>query len=164
MENSAIIKVKESQSQERTKISMGISDKIEAFITELMRDEKEMAEFGRNDLANIFGCVPSQINYVIATRFSADKGYLVESRRGGGGYIKIRKINLGDASDVIAGIGNGCDYHTAKRLISYLFEIGKIEEQTANVLLGAISDRALVLASNKDEIRADILKNAILNI
>ncbi|MBQ7985636.1 MAG: CtsR family transcriptional regulator, partial [Clostridia bacterium] len=64
---------------------MGISDRIESFIIELMKDEAEYAEFGRNELAQIFGCVPSQINYVISTRFNPEKGYTVESQRGGGG-------------------------------------------------------------------------------
>ena len=65
---------------------MALSDKIESFIIELLKDEDaNWLEIGRNELAGIFNCVPSQINYVISTRFSPEKGYYVESRRGGGG-------------------------------------------------------------------------------
>ena len=98
---------------------MGISDKIEAFIMELMKED--YAEFGRNELADIFGCVPSQINYVISTRFNPEKGYSVESRRGGGGYIKIRRVALGGLGDVISGIGESCDFSKARTVIEYLY-------------------------------------------
>lgn len=143
---------------------MGISDKIEAFITELMHDEREFAEFGRNELADIFGCVPSQINYVISTRFSPERGYMVESRRGGGGYIRIRKINLGETADVIAGIGDRCDFETGKMIIKYLYKTKILNKQSANILLGAISERSLSCCESKDRVRASILKNALLNI
>lgn len=143
---------------------MGISDKIEAFITELMRGNSDSAEFGRNELADIFGCVPSQINYVISTRFSPERGYIVESRRGGGGYIKIRRIELGDTGDVIAGIGSLCDYERAKVILKYLFDTDRITAQTANLLLVAVSDKALSGAENKAKVRADIIKNVLLNI
>ena len=74
---------------------MGLSDKIEAFITELLKeDSSEWLELRRNELASIFGCAPSQINYVISTRFSPEHGYIVESRRGGGGYLKIKQLLL----------------------------------------------------------------------
>ncbi len=144
---------------------MGISDKIEAFIIELMKDENDFAEFGRNELADIFNCVPSQINYVISTRFSPEKGYAVESRRGGGGYIKIRKVNLGSSSDVIAGIGDSCDEDTAKSLINYLYKVGTLERQSAQILLSVLSDRSLSSCyAQRDKIRADILKNTIVNL
>lgn len=73
---------------------MGKSDKIEAFILELIkREEDEWTKIQRNELAQIFNCVPSQINYVISTRFSPERGYTVETRRGGGGYVLIRRSN-----------------------------------------------------------------------
>ena len=73
-------------------IKMGMSDRIESFILELLKDSDDWLEIGRNELASVFNCVPSQINYVISTRFNSDKGYIVESRRGGGGYLKIKRI------------------------------------------------------------------------
>ena len=73
---------------------MGMSDRIEAFIIELMRQEQEdWLRIQRNELAQLFGCVPSQINYVISTRFGPDKGYIVESRRGGGGCVMIKRAD-----------------------------------------------------------------------
>ena len=71
---------------------MGVSDRIEAFILELLKDDEDFIEIGRNELASVFNCVPSQINYVISTRFTSDKGYLVESKRGGGGCLKIKIV------------------------------------------------------------------------
>lgn len=144
---------------------MGISDKIEAFIMELMKDEADYAEFGRNELADIFGCVPSQINYVISTRFSPEKGYSVESRRGGGGYIKIRKVSLGNASDIISLIGKSCDMPTAKSAITYLYKNGELSEQSARILLSAVSDNAIALPNpQRDILRANILKNALCEL
>lgn len=144
---------------------MGISDKIEAFIMELMKDDADYAEFGRNELADIFGCVPSQINYVISTRFSPEKGYSVESRRGGGGYIKIRKVSLGDVGDIISLIGKSCDMPTAKSAIAYLYKSGRLSEQSAHLLLAAISDNAIALPNpQRDILRANILKNALCEL
>ena len=78
-----MLKVREGQ---KVVIKMAMSDRIEAFITELLKEEmSDGIELGRNELASIFNCVPSQINYVISTRFNPEKGYIVESRRGGGG-------------------------------------------------------------------------------
>lgn len=143
---------------------MGMSDKIEAFITELMKNESDYAEFGRNELADLFGCVPSQINYVISTRFSPEKGYCVESRRGGGGYIKIRRLRLDGAADVIAGINDGCTEKEARSVIEQLYGSGFLERQSAKVLLAACSDKALASVPDKDRLRSDIIKTAVTNL
>ena len=71
---------------------MRLSDSIEQFIKDLLKEESTEVELKRNELAEYFGCAPSQINYVLATRFSPDHGYLTESRRGGGGYIRIVRV------------------------------------------------------------------------
>lgn len=73
---------------------MKISDLIEEFIKDLFEDGNELIEIQRNDLAEHFNCVPSQINYVISTRFTPNNGYYVESKRGGGGSIKIKRLNI----------------------------------------------------------------------
>lgn len=140
---------------------MGLSDRIEAFINELMRDEENYAEFGRNELADIFGCVPSQINYVISTRFNQQKGYLVESRRGGGGYIRISRVDICNPNEKI---GSDCDYKTAQEVVNQLFVNNKISGETAKAILAAVSDKSLEKADKKKELRADILKNIILNV
>lgn len=145
---------------------MGISDKIEAFITELMKeDENEWIELRRNELASIFNCVPSQINYVISTRFNSDHGYAVESRRGGGGYLRIRRIDTGDSNPVytvIQSIRNSIDYPSAKKHIIYLTNINAIDKRLANVILSAVCDSSLTIPQpHKDILRANILKNAL---
>ena len=73
---------------------MRMSDVIEEFIKDLFDDNNEYIEIQRNELAEKFNCVPSQINYVISTRFRPSQGYYVESKRGGGGHIRIKKINI----------------------------------------------------------------------
>ena len=138
---------------------MGLSDRIEAFICELLREDDDFAEFGRNELAGIFGCVPSQINYVISTRFNEKNGYLVESRRGGGGYIRISRL---DGKDIE--IGEACDYKTAELLVKRLLTMQRISKQTARAVLASVTDRVLEDAPKKDELRAKILKNVIINL
>lgn len=145
---------------------MGISDRIEAFITELLKeDENDWIELRRNELAAIFNCVPSQINYVISTRFNANHGYVVESRRGGGGYLKIRKLDTGDDNpifSVLKSIPLSLDYPSAKKHIIYLSNQNAIDTKTANVILSTVSDTSLTISQpQKDILRANILKNAL---
>ena len=75
-------------------IKMAISDNVAAYILDLLLNDEVIAEIQRNELAGILGCVPSQINYVITSRFTPEQGYIVESRRGGGGYIRIIRRNI----------------------------------------------------------------------
>lgn len=143
---------------------MGISDRIEAFITELLKDEDDWLELKRNELASVFGCVPSQINYVISTRFNPEHGYAVESRRGGGGYLRIRRIGSGENPivKVIAQMGESLDYPTAKAYVSYLVNEGAADEKYAQIALSAVSDNSLTIAQpEKDRLRAKILKNIL---
>lgn len=144
---------------------MGISDRIESFIIELMKSETGYAEFGRNELAEIFGCVPSQINYVISTRFNPEKGYTVQSQRGGGGYIKIKRITHEKAGDAIALVGKSCNFREAKSVIEYLYKHGDMSYETAKVLVAAVSDNALGIPNpQRDIVRANILKNALCEL
>lgn len=143
---------------------MGMSDKIEAFITELLKDEDDWLELKRNELASVFGCVPSQINYVISTRFNPEHGYAVESRRGGGGYLRIRRIENGEnpIGKVIKEIGESLDYPTAKAYVSYLVASGAADEKSARLALTAVSDNSLTIAQpEKDRLRAKIIKNIL---
>lgn len=145
---------------------MGMSDKIEAFINELMKDDDDWIELKRNELAGVFHCVPSQINYVIATRFSPERGYIVESRRGGGGYLRIKRAES-DSSvhSVICAIGNTLDYPRAKSYVYNLFESHRIDQKTAGLILSAVSDQALCLNQPvKDEVRASIMKNMLATL
>lgn len=79
---------------------MGISDNVAEYILELLQKDNGTAEIQRNELAGIIGCVPSQINYVLTSRFTPEQGYIVESRRGGGGYIRITRMRV-SKSDMI---------------------------------------------------------------
>ena len=135
---------------------MGISDKIEAFILELMkRENDEYLKIQRNELAEVFGCVPSQINYVISTRFSPERGYVVISRRGGGGCVMIRRADSG--SD----IGNEMTEREAYSIVKKLYTNSKITLREAKLIQAAVSDASLYNAVNKDKTRADILKNML---
>ena len=135
---------------------MGISDKIEAFILELMkREDDEYLKIQRNELAEVFGCVPSQINYVISTRFSPERGYVVLSRRGGGGCVMIRRADSG--SD----IGNEMTEREAYSIVKNLYTNSKITMREAKMMQTAVSDASLYNAVNKDNTRADILKNML---
>lgn len=123
-------------------------------------------EIGRNELASIFNCVPSQINYVISTRFSPERGYAVESRRGGGGCLKIRRINADETvGGVVLSVGNEIDFGDANAVLTYLCERGKITERDLSIMRSGISDKSLSNAGNaKNAVRAAILKNMIMSV
>ena len=160
------IKVKESQKQTRGD-NVRVSDIIEEFIKELFEDDNEI-EIQRNDLAQKFNCVPSQINYVIATRFKPSQGYYVESRRGGGGHITIKKVS-NTKSDyimhIIENIGEALQNSEAEILISDFLTYGLVNEKEAKLLRVATSDNVLDIPKEyKDKLRASIFKNMLLNI
>lgn len=146
---------------------MRVSDVIEEFIKELFNEDEEI-EIQRNELAQKFNCVPSQINYVISTRFKPSQGYYVESRRGGGGHITIKKIT-NTRSDyimhIIGNIGETLSNQEAEILISDFLTYNLINEKEAKMLRVATSDNVLEIPKiYKDKLRANILKNMILNI
>ncbi len=145
---------------------MGVSDKIESFITELLKNEEdEWLELRRNELATFFNCVPSQINYVISTRFNPEHGFVVESRRGGGGYLRIRRISENGGSPfsrVISEIGNSLSFPDAKAYLSYLVQVNALDRQLAGVMLAGVSDNSLSLPQpDKDRVRASVMKNML---
>lgn len=147
---------------------MGISDMIEEFIKDLFDEQNEAIEIQRNELAEQFKCVPSQINYVISTRFKPQQGYYVESKRGGGGHITIRKVKS-DKEDyllhIIKNIGNSLTANEVDILISDFLSYNIITTKEAKLLKVATSDNVLRLPKElKDETRARIFKNMLLNI
>ncbi len=145
---------------------MGISDVIADFINELLEDQPT-AEVQRAELASRFNCVPSQINYVIATRFSPERGYQVESRRGGGGYIRIRRL-MPDPQlllmHTVNALGDRVDQRTAAALLQNCVSAGVMSEAAAKLMLSAVSDQALRPAApeGRDILRASILKQMLL--
>ena len=147
---------------------MKISDIIEEFIKDLFEEGDELIEIQRNDLAQHFNCVPSQINYVIATRFTPNNGYYVESRRGGGGGIKIKRLNIAKSDylmHIINGIGERITDNECAILINNFMELGIISKKEAKILRVVTNNNVLQVENEKrDYLRASILKNVLLNI
>ena len=147
---------------------MGITDLIASFLQgSLEETEDGVLEIQRSDLAQRFHCVPSQINYVVSTRFSPERGYIVESRRGGNGYIRITRVRVEHETllmHVINSLGASVDYPSARAILGNLFHAGTLDEITAKMLLAAVSDKALgaVPKELRDRVRADILRNTLI--
>ncbi len=142
-----------------------LSNAIEKFIKELMEEDTQV-ELKRNELAQHFGCAPSQINYVLATRFSIDHGYVIESRRGGGGYVRIVRMQPQSGQnllhDLITRIGTSVDEETSVAIISHLMECGVVTRREALLMRAAMAQNALALpVSAKDVLRASVLRSMI---
>ncbi|MDR1927671.1 MAG: CtsR family transcriptional regulator [Oscillospiraceae bacterium] len=145
---------------------MNISSTIAQMILEMLEEGGD-AEIQRNVLAQSIGCVPSQINYVIASRFSPEQGYIVESRRGGGGYIRIRRVRLeGQAAfmQLINAIGRRLDEGTCRAHTSNLAANGFLSAEAALLLLAATSEAALrgIPVEWRETARAGIFKQQLL--
>lgn len=143
-----------------------LSDTIEQFIKELLEGDAQV-ELRRNELAQHFGCAPSQINYVLATRFSVDHGYIIESRRGGGGYIRIVRMRERSPETLLSAllerIGNSISEENAVALISNLMERKIVTKNEALLMRAAVGRNALALpVSAKDVLRASVLSNMIV--
>lgn len=147
---------------------MGISDLIAAFLRESLDDAEDgVLELQRADLAQRFGCVPSQINYVVSTRFSPEHGYIVESRRGGGGYIRISRVHIDRETllmQVINSLGSHLDLPSARAILSNLTESGALDKSVANTLLLCLSNKALssVPPVQRDTVRASMVKQVLI--
>ena len=146
-----------------------LSDSIEHFIKELM-DEDTQIELRRNELAQHFGCAPSQINYVLATRFSVDHGYIIESRRGGGGFVRIVRVQTGSTGEnllhsLLQRVGNSIDEDSACAIIIHLLDRKLITPNEAQLMRAAISKNALALPiSAKDMLRAAVFSNLLKQV
>lgn len=144
-----------------------LSDLIERFIKQLIEEcDAGILEIQRNQLADYFNCAPSQINYVLATRFTIDKGYYVQSRRGGGGYIRIQKLHIGKKQyigDIVyQHIGDSISQFDASRILRNLQDRGIISERERAIMEAAINSKAInVFSPTKDEVRASILKSML---
>ena len=148
---------------------MRLSDVITEAILEMLRaSDAGTAEIKRNELANMYGCVPSQINYVIASRFTPEQGYIVESKRGGGGYIRIRRIKV-DRSNalmhLVNSVGNEISANTARILVNNLSIEGFIPAKAASLIDAAMSDTCYTDVPNtlRNKLRAAIFKQMLLS-
>ena len=147
---------------------MRISDEIAAYILHRMEQAGDgAAELQRNVLAEELGCVPSQITYVLSSRFTPAQGYLVESRRGGGGYIRIRRVPVQKTTvplmHVVNSIGEELVPAAAEAILQSMVYQGFIAKQAADVMAAALSDRCYrdVPAASRDRLRASILKQML---
>jgi transcriptional regulator CtsR len=147
-----------------------MSDIIEAFIKQLINDTDGSIEIQRNELANQFKCVPSQINYVIDTRFTTERGYYVESRRGGGGHIKIRRVNISRPGNylmhIVSSMGDSISQQSAEVFINNFVDYEVISAREGLILKAATSDKVLGFISmpDRDMLRASMLKNMLMSL
>ena len=147
---------------------MGISDIIAGFIQQELDQAGGALELQRSDLAQRFNCVPSQINYVMSTRFSPEHGYIVESRRGGGGYIRITRVQVDRQTllmHVINSVGDTLDLASARAILSNLVQSQAVDKAVGQTLLSATGARALQAAppDSRDALRADIFKQILIH-
>ena len=141
-----------------------LSDEIEQFIKEMLVDDE--LELRRNELAAQFGCAPSQINYVLSTRFTADHGYVIESRRGGGGYIRIVRVVVDDRTQFLCGlserIGQELSREDAAAILRRLSDLNLLTRNEAALLFCAMDCRSLKQEEDmKRKFRAHAMKNVI---
>lgn len=147
---------------------MRISDYVANYILELLEEnEDESVEIKRNELANTIGCVPSQINYVITSRFTPEQGYLVESQRGGGGYIRITRMSYNKESyimHIMHNIGDTLDAATAKSIIHSLSQKQAVQANALKAMAAVVSNQAyaVVPQEKRDQLRASVFKNMLI--
>lgn len=147
-----------------------ISDIIEQYLKRVLdMSDRAIVEIKRSEVADKFECVPSQINYVINTRFTLERGYLVESKRGGGGYIRIMKVKANDDSHLIGQlislVENRISQTSAEDVIFRLVEEGVISKREAKIMLSVI-DRSVLFIDlpHRDELRARMLKAMLTSL
>ena len=148
--------------------NQNMSDLIENYLKNVLH-KNETVEIRRSEIADQFNCVPSQINYVINTRFTIQQGYVVESKRGGGGYIRIMKVNLVDEMDILNALGDLVPEELSARegnhLLQNLYEnelITKLEAQMMSLMME--KDTFPSNVKNAAEIRSNMMKKLIDNL
>lgn len=147
---------------------MNLSNLITQMITDMLTDA-EYTDIKRNELAETLGCVPSQINYVISSRFTPEHGYVVESRRGGGGYIRIYRAapQTGDGlTDAVAAVGGTLDAMSCREHLLSLINRGDISKDEARLIASATSDNCYrsLPPPYRDSLRASVFKQLITTI
>ncbi|MBR4459512.1 MAG: CtsR family transcriptional regulator [Clostridia bacterium] len=150
---------------------MRLSDSIESFIKTMLTQEEPEVELRRNELAEYFGCAPSQINYVLATRFTPNDGYVIESRRGGGGFIRIVRVCHSGGQKLMyliqERIGSAIGEQDAVRIIGQLLQEKQITPSEAGIMRSAVSEQALAVPmpeQMKDALRARCLKAMLTSV
>ncbi|GAB2322200.1 CtsR family transcriptional regulator [Alkalibacterium sp. m-11] len=148
--------------------NQNMTDIIEAYLKKVLQ-QQDQVEIRRSEIAQLFDCVPSQINYVINTRFTIQKGYLVESKRGGGGYIRIIKVQVLDDLDMlntmIEIIGDSISEKDAKSVVQKLYEDDIITKREAKLMLVAM-DKSLYTGERAidNRLRSNLLRTMLVNL
>ena len=145
-----------------------ISDIIEQFILKTLGDDQSV-DISRNELASFFSCAPSQINYVLETRFTIDRGFVKESKRGGGGYIKISKINVDDDNYmnnlILESVGDELSYKRLVQILDKLVYEKIISRREVDIISASLSEESLAMPFTiKDTIRARAFKNVLTTL
>ena len=148
---------------------MLISDYIASIIEEMLNEGGGSTEVRRNDLASRIGCVPSQINYVITSRFTPERGYTIESRRGGGGYIRIVRAQMTKNEYLMHffhAISDGLDEKNAAVFILNLYDRGVITDKEAAIIKASLCGSSLdrIHPSERNSVRADIMRHIIMTL
>lgn len=148
---------------------MRISDSVANYILELLKEAGGTAEIQRNELAGSLGCVPSQINYVITSRFTPEQGYLVESRRGGGGYIRITRLQASKPDmimHIVNAVGDSLDEGTARAMTENMVQSGLLPPRAAGLIRAAVSEKTLSVLPKelRGQARAALYKNMLLAV
>ena len=159
------MKVKESQSRKVMSMSV-LSDNIELFIKDMLEASGTDYVLRRNELDEYFGCAPSQINYVLQTRFTPERGYIIESRRGGGGCIRIIRADISKRELCLALIENkakngSISERGAKQLLTDLLSLEVISEREGRIIFNAVNESSLPAGGSWDVLRLHVLKNAL---
>lgn len=147
-----------------------MSDIIEDFLKQLINETNGSIEIQRNELASHFNCVPSQINYVIDTRFTTERGYYVESRRGGGGHIRIKRANISRPGNylmhIVSSMGDSISQQSAEVFITNFVDYEVVSMREGMILKAAVSDKVLggVRMPERDILRAAMLKNMLMSL
>ena len=145
---------------------MNLSKEIADLIVQMLGDTGT-AEIRRNDLVEQIGCVPSQINYVLSSRFTPENGYIVESRRGGGGYIKITRATYNYETlkmHLINSIGDKIDEKACRANLQNLHARGLLSDQEVSVMYAALRDNTYrdLSPHARDRVRASVFKQMLL--
>ncbi|HHY16272.1 MAG TPA: CtsR family transcriptional regulator [Firmicutes bacterium] len=140
-----------------------LADHIEAYIKRMLRESQTNSiELSRAQLADSFACVPSQINYVLTTRFSLERGYVVESRRGGGGYIRVGRVHVEDrfahAVHLLQSIGEELEERQMENILARFKDMQLIDQKEMRLIRGIIQQEVSTVGEGKELLRASLLR------
>lgn len=146
-----------------------MADHIEAYIKKMLqKSQTHSIELSRAQLAHDFACVPSQINYVLATRFTLERGYVIESRRGGGGYIRVVHVQVDDsyahAVNLLKNIGPKLAETQMQNVLAHLKDHGIICAKECRLLRGIVQQEVSTVSEGKDVLRASLMRSLLFFI